>query len=318
MLRSLCFALALAAALPAAASAQGLVFQNPPPLALPAFAGLFGGNVKTQRLVVPLKHLTARDAALSLRGTLRFGEGTIVADERTNSLILNAPEKSLDELRGIIERLDVTRRTVVLEIVTVELLNRAMAPSGIVPVAAGDFDTDDWRTPMEQAFARLDSLKKNGRVGEVRRLRLTTLEGQRTRSTETTQRSVLSGVRPNQGNTRFTVEHQLRGIGLVVDATPSVLPNGRFQLKLCAEETRLHTPDDALMFGVDATGVPIRAAVVTTSKLSTVVNLASGQATLIKSLRTAAVPVPATQTQAADPGHHLLLFVSATLESAPK
>ena len=68
----------------------------------------------------------------------------------------------------------------------------------------------------------------------VRKLRFNTLEGQRTRSTETTQRSVLSGVRPNPSNTKFTVEHQLRGIGLVVDATPSVLPSGRFQLKLFA------------------------------------------------------------------------------------
>jgi hypothetical protein len=312
MLRTLCFVLALAAAFPAAATAQGLpVF--------PTLPGLFGGPaVKTQRSVVTLNHLAARDAAATLRSTLRPGEGTIAVDERNNALILNAPEKTLAELAGIVEKLDVARRTVVLEVVTVELFQKKSTPSGIVPVAVGDFDETDWRGPMDQIVARLESLKKDQRVGEVRRLRFTTLESQKTRAGETTQKSVLSGVRPNPSNTKYLIEHQLRQIGLVVEATPAVLADNRFQVKLCFEETRLHTPDDALMFGVDASGQPIRAMEVVTSVLQTVVNLPSGQASLLKSLRTTSTPVLAKQSPTAEPGQHLLLFVSATLEAAPK
>ena len=312
MLRTLCISLALAAALPAAAPAQGLP-------SLPALSGLFGGPaVKTQRAVVPLKHLSARDAANVLRGSLRPGEGTIAVDERNNSLIINAPENSIGELVDIVGKLDVARRTVVLEVVTVELLHTKTIPGGIVPVGAGDFDETDWRGSMDQIVARLGSLKKDQRVGEVRRLRFTTLENQKTRSAETTQKSVLSGVRPNLGNTRFTFSHQLRQIGMVVNATPTVLSNGAFQVALCFEETRLHTPEDALMFGVDATGLPIRAMEVVTSSLKTAVNLQSGQAALIKSLRTTSAPVLANQTSLIEPGQHLLLFLSATLEAAPK
>ena len=61
----------------------------------------------SQSVVIALRHAVAGEVADLLRQLVRNTPATVVADERTNAIILYGPESKLTDLKAILARLDV-------------------------------------------------------------------------------------------------------------------------------------------------------------------------------------------------------------------
>lgn len=98
--------------------------------------GLLSGEARAQSAAaVPVAGLAA---GLRPTGTGRTTEASLIqADEATNALIINAPDAVYNNLRGVIEKLDVRRTQVYVEALIVEMTANTADELGIQWAAAG-------------------------------------------------------------------------------------------------------------------------------------------------------------------------------------
>jgi type II secretory pathway component GspD/PulD (secretin) len=162
-----------------------------------------------------------------------------------------------------------------------DLLIAELAPRKIegVKPASGEkqLDARDLSGPIDQVMARVEALKKTGQIGYFRRIQLSASENQ--------QASVSVGeVRPSVSGLNMIASGQVsRNItyhptGTNVRVTARVTADGHVLMDLNVEENRGHVPEDGVVIGQEEKGQPVRAEEFITAKLTTQLNVASGQA----------------------------------------
>lgn len=88
--------------------------------------GLLAGEARSQTSAAPVSGGAARPAGA------KAAEASLVqADEATNALIINAPDAAYNNLRGVIEKLDVRRTQVYVEALIVEMSTDAALELGV-------------------------------------------------------------------------------------------------------------------------------------------------------------------------------------------
>ena len=91
--------------------------------------GLLAGEARTQTAAASTAAAGARPAGAS--GSRPSEASLVQADEATNALIINAPDATYNNLRGVIEKLDVRRTQVYVEALIVEMQTDAARELGV-------------------------------------------------------------------------------------------------------------------------------------------------------------------------------------------
>ena len=131
--------------------------------------------------------------------------------------------------------------------------------------------------PMDEVVGRVEAFKKTGQISYFRRIQLSTSENQ--------PASVSIGeVRPSvTGLSTSSTGHVSRNIsyrptGTNVKVTARVATDGQVIMDLNVDDNRGRVPEDGVVVGTEEKGQPVRAEEWITAKLTTQINVASGQA----------------------------------------
>jgi type II secretory pathway component GspD/PulD (secretin) len=173
----------------------------------------------------------------------------------SNCLLVNAPPAVFDEVMKTLEQLDRRPHSVAVEVFVIQLPRKKADDKGNRP------DERDFSGTIDDVAGRLDAMMKNGQVTGVKRLRLTTLEGQ-------------PGSLNQDENKPFATSAtttSYRNVGTHIKVTPQVTADGSVTLDLSVQDS--HDRDAA-----DQPGKP---EFVLTS-LGTKLSVASGKAALAK------------------------------------
>ncbi len=224
-----------------------------------------------------VKHAAARDLAGLLAKHFKGAAEIQAGPDGSNCLLVNAPAAVFDEVLKTVEQLDRRPQTVAVEVFLVEL-----------PVIKAD---DKDRRPDEKDFSgslgdvdqRLAAMQKKGQVAGVRRIQLTTLEGQ-------PGTLLLGENKPFVTGTTVTatgIAHRsimYRNLGTEVKVTPQVTADRTMTLDLNVQDSRSRDSTTATV-GKDDKGNPIPAAEILVTKLAAKVSVVSGKAALAKDVK---------------------------------
>jgi type II secretory pathway component GspD/PulD (secretin) len=222
-----------------------------------------------------VKYAAAKDLAGLLARHFKGAAEIQAGPEGTsNCLLINAPPAVFDEVMKTLDQLDRRPHSVAVEVFVVEL-----------PVTGAD---DTYRRPDEKDFSgsladvhqRLAALQKKGQVAGVKRIQLTTLEGQpgslmlgETKSFVTGSTVTATGIAARS--------IMYRDLGTQVKVTPQVTADKTVTLDLNMLDSRSRDSASSTV-GKDAKGNPIPAAEFIRTTLSTKVSVTSGNAVLAK------------------------------------
>jgi type II secretory pathway component GspD/PulD (secretin) len=242
-------------------------------------------QVKTKRSLVVVKHAEARELAVTLAKHFKAEPGVeIVADAASNSLLINAPSSVEDELFRLLPTLDRPARMVHVEVILAEVLPHKKE-------GFKDVDEKEFTGSAAAVLGKLKALEAGNRLGAVRRVQLHATENQvasvklgASKPTVTGSVNTFGGKGGKGGSTRTIV---YREAGTTVKCTPRVSPGKTISLDLRLEESRPHTPENGVVITTDENDTPIRASEIHTTTVDTKLTLASGQAVLVKGMRTA-------------------------------
>jgi hypothetical protein len=211
--------------------------------------------VEPKRGAYVVKYAAAKDLAGMLAKHFKGAAEIQAGPEGTgNCLLINAPPAVFDEVMKTLERLDRRPHAVAVEVFVVEL------PT----TPAGDKDKrsdKEFGGPINDVAERLDAMMKKGQVAGVKRIQLSTLEGQVSSLMLGENKPFAMG--PNQIT--------YRNVGTQVKVTPQVAEGGSVTLDLNVQDSR----------GRDSVTVPGTTEFVLTT-LAGKVSIAPGKATLAK------------------------------------
>src|SRR5262245_45039165 len=136
----------------------------------------------TKTVVVPLKAAAGKDLAARLNKQFE-GQAEAEFVSPLNALVVRGKPAALGEVRKAIESLDRTPRTVTVDVIVVEVLpgDKPLDEKALAGAAGG-------------LQAKLDALRKDGQIGEVRRLQVSAQEGQQAAAVVGQSRPFITGV----------------------------------------------------------------------------------------------------------------------------
>jgi type II secretory pathway component GspD/PulD (secretin) len=203
-----------------------------------------------------VKYAAAKDLAGLLAKHFKGAAEIQVGPAGTsNCLLVNAPPAVFDEVMKTLEQLDRRPHSVAVEVFVIELPMKKADDKGNRP------DERDFSGTIDDVAGRLDAMMKNGQVTGVKRLRLTTLEGQPGSLNQDESKPFATSA------TTTTY----RNVGTHIKVTPEVTADGSVTLDLSVQDS--HVRDSA-----DQPGKP---EFVLTS-LGAKMSLAPGKAALVK------------------------------------
>ncbi|MBV9122743.1 MAG: hypothetical protein JO112_05265, partial [Planctomycetes bacterium] len=160
-------------------TAFGDTEKKPPPPKTPANArAAHHPAVQVQRLIYVVKYGSAKDLAATL-GNYFQADAEIQAASNSlgDYLLIRAPDPVAKEVVRVLEQLDRRPKVVSIEVVLVEVAPRK--GEGAQPDAANkELDSREFSGEAGEVMARVESLRKEGRVVSLRRLQITTVENQ--------------------------------------------------------------------------------------------------------------------------------------------
>lgn len=234
--------------------------------------------VEPKRGAYVVKYAAAQDLAGMLARQFKGAAEIQAGPEGTsNCLLINAPPAVFEEVMKILEQIDRRPHAVAVEVFIVELPTKKVDDKGMGP------DEKDFSGPIDEVARRLDAMMQKGQVAGIRRMQLSTLEGQ--------LGSLMLGE-----NKPFVVGSTVTGTGIAlkqinyqnlgtqVKVTPRVTADGSVTLDLKVEDSR--TSDSATAtVGTDEKGKPIPAAEFIQTSLDVKVSVASGKTVLARNAR---------------------------------
>jgi type II secretory pathway component GspD/PulD (secretin) len=250
----------------------------------PAAPASGGAGPKLKRAVYEVQHATAKDLADLLTKLYKSEAGVqTLAAPAGNAVVVTAPAGTLDEVLGLLKRLDKRPRSVAVEVVVAEVPRTGAKGKAAPP--ARELDTRDLTGNAEDVLAKLQNLQAKGLIGAVKRFRLTAAENRPGSVKERGSKPYVTGVvgRAN-GMTTRTINY--RDVGTTVDATPQIGDDQRIVLDLHFTDSRMHVPADAVVLGNDENGQPIRATHFIQAKFDGQVTVRSGEAVVAQGVTT--------------------------------
>lgn len=148
-----------------------------------------------------------------------------------------------------------------------------------------DVDTRALTGPTAEVLAKVDALKKTGRVSYFRSIHLAAAAGH--------PASVIIGeTKPWVTGTNFSAAGHVsrniayRSTGTTAKITARLAATERVLLDVSIEDSRLRVPEDGVSVGTDEKGQPIPASEMTQAKLDTKLSIRSGQAVAVQAVET--------------------------------
>ena len=222
-----------------------------------------------------VKYAAAKDLAGLLAKHFKGAAEIQAGPEGTgNCLLINAPPAVFDEVMKTLDQLDRRPQTVAVEVFVVEL-----------PVTKADDkdqrpDEKDFSGGLGDVAQRLAAMQRKGQVAGVKRIQLTTLEGQPGSLMQGETKSYVTGITVTAtGIARRSITN--RDFGTQVRVTPQVTADKTVTLDLNVQNSRSRDSATATV-GKDEKGNPIPATEVLQTILAAKVSVASGQAALAK------------------------------------
>ena len=229
---------------------------------------------EAKRGVYVVKYAAAKDLAGILAKHFKGAAEIQAGPDGSNCLLVNAPPAVFDEVMKTLGQLDRRPQSVAVEVFVVEL------PAKKAEDKATEIDEKELTGTIAQVADRLDALRKKGQVSGVKRILLTTVEGQ--------QGTLLLGeTRPYTTGTTVTATGiarrsiSYRDLGTQIKVTPQVAADGSVTLDLNVQDSRARESATATV-GKDEKGNPVPATEFLLTTLTGKVNVASGKAALAK------------------------------------
>lgn len=269
-----------------------------------------------ERLLCRLDNAPAMDVANTLNTLLRAlrdvgqlrGEVVIVPDMITNSLLISATPKDLEEVSRLIGELDRRPPSVRVELLIAEVQQRGR-PGTARPARSSAADPrgalwEGWERPPGRPKAaavllgesggpersksdqglrqRLRALQGSGQLKILSRPQITTLNNQPAMILVGQKIPVLRPARSKESTKAATLAYEK--VGLTVGLTPRISPRGRVTMEIDVEKSELGSPAQSVMAGVLESGRALRLPRIETTTLQTTVNVADGESTVIGGL----------------------------------
>jgi type II secretory pathway component HofQ len=163
-----------------------------------------------------------------------------------------------------------------VELVFAEVASKKTEAAQPTP-AEKELDAGELTGPMNQVLAKIETLKKTGRIGYLRRIQLAVTEGQQALVNIGETKPSVSGVNFT-GTGRASRSVSYVKTGTMVKITPRVTPDKRVMIDLNLEDSGMRVPENGVSLGTDENKQPIPAAEMTTAKLDSKLSVRSGQA----------------------------------------
>jgi Flp pilus assembly secretin CpaC len=251
----------------------------------PAGAPGGAGGPKLKRAVYEVQRATAKDLADLLAKLYKSEAGVqTLAAPAGNAVVITAPAGTLDEVLGLLKRLDRRPRSVAVEVVVAEVTPRKGEKGKPAP-AARELDERDLTGNAEDTLAKLQNLQAKGLIGGLKRFRLTTAENRPGSVKERGSKPYVTSVM-QAGNGRMTRTINYRDVGTTVDVTPQIGDDQKIVLDLHFTDSRMHVPEDGAVLGNDENGNPIRATHFINAKFDGNVTVRSGEAAVAQGVTT--------------------------------
>ena len=240
-------------------------------------AGEGGPGGKAKRLLYVVQHRDAKQLADALARHFR-GEAEVQAlpDLPGNCLLIRAAPAAFDEVVKALAQLDRRPRAVSVELLIAEV-PAGKGEGGKPAPAAEELDAQRFSGPADVVLARVESLRKQGLLGSLRRIQLAAVEGQpaSVRVGETSPY-----VTALTGRAGGPVQRSLtyRNTGTVAEVTARVSPDQVIALDLKLEDARPRVREDGAVIGKDENGAVVRATEFVQSSLKGTLNIRSGRA----------------------------------------
>jgi hypothetical protein len=241
------------------------------------------GGQQVKRVVYEVRHSLARDLA-ELFAKLYKSEPRVqvLAAPTGNALVIGAPSDTLDEVLGLLKRLDRRPRSVAIEVVLAEVPQRGEKGKPAPP--AKEMDEREFTGNADDALAKLRNLQAKGLIGGLKCFRLTAAENQPGALMLGENRPMTTGVAGGVGG-RISRSITYRNVGTSVRATPRLGEGNKIVLDLHIDEARLHTPEDGVPLGVGDNGEPVPATEVSMTTWEGQVTILSGDSAVAAGVR---------------------------------
>jgi type II secretory pathway component GspD/PulD (secretin) len=201
-------------------------------------------------------------------GTVQ-GQGDDHSDKGGTQKVSPAPQPKREAGPGSKNKL------VSVELVIAEVASKAEAAK---PGAAEkELDARDLTGPMGQVLARIETLKKTGRISYLRRIQLSVTEGQQAVVN-------IGAMKPVTSGSTFTATGiaarniSYHNTGTTVKITPLITSENRVMIDFSLEDSRMRVPEDRFSPGTDEKKQSVPAAEFATAKLDSKLSVRSGQA----------------------------------------
>jgi type II secretory pathway component GspD/PulD (secretin) len=251
----------------------------------PAGPAAGAGGPKLKRAVYEVQHATAKDLA-DLLAKLYKPDAAVqtLAAPAGNAVVITAPAGTLDEVLGLLKRLDRRPRSVAVDVVVAEVSPRKGEKGKPAP-AAKELDERDLTGNAEDVLAKLQNLQAKGLIGGLKRFRLTVAENRPGSVKERGSKPYVTSVNQT-GNGRMTRTVTYRDVGTTVDVTPQIGDEQKIVLELHFTDSWMHVPEDAVVIANDENGNPIRATHFINAKFDGNVTVRSGEAAVAQGVVT--------------------------------
>jgi hypothetical protein len=146
-------------------------------------------------------------------------------------------------------------------------------------------DTKSLNGPADEVLTRVEELRNKGRIGELKRLEVTTVENHLAHAHLGQTKPLVIGLSVTAtGRTSRNIMY--RNFGADVRVTPRVGPENVVALELRVQDARPHVDLDAPVLGNDENKAPIRATETTLATVEGKVSVPSGQAVVLHGVKT--------------------------------
>jgi hypothetical protein len=248
---------------------------------------------KSKRIAYVVKYGSAKDLAKVLGEHLKgAAEVEALPEASANVLLIRATPAAFGEVVKLLEVLDRRPRLVAVEVWVAEVLPGEKKDEPL--------DTKALNGPADAVRARVEELRRNGRIGETKRLELTSAENQAARAFLGENKPMVMGIiRTPTGLVRRNITY--RAFGVDARLTPHVGPDNLVTLEFRLTSSRPHVGPDSPLIGEDENKAPVRMTEVIQTAADGKVSVPSGRAVVVQGVKTTGKGGP----------HQTLVIVSA-------
>jgi hypothetical protein len=238
---------------------------------------------KAKRALYVVRYADASELAGVLAKHFK-GDADVQAVPSRNALLLRAAPAVLDEVTKLIDELDRRPRLVSVELLFVEATAKA-DDKGL--------DEKQFSGTEKAVLEKIESLKKEGVIGGLRRFRFTAVEGVPASVAVGESRPYTQGVSGGFGGKGakggagpVSRSVSFRETGTVARATVRVQDGKGVTLDLDLSDSRPYLPRDAVVIGQDENGAPVHMMAFAQAMLKSKLSIPAGQVVAAKDVQT--------------------------------